>query len=424
MSRWVWRLLVLCILLAGALRVWGLDYGVPHPTVRPDEERVVGRAYKILATGDFNPVSYAYPGLMIYLNTLALSAYALVGRLLGYYDNIFDFLFAAVVTQPGLHYLICRSVSVALGVGTVGITYLLGREGYQSPLVGLVAAFCVATNYLHVRDSHFATVDVGMGFFVAVALLYAVKAARHPSLRNFLLAGFFAGAATAAKYNAGLVILGLGAVTALHLFGERSESSTPRSTVLGRSALAVCVMVLAFALLSPYSLIHYPAAFRELVGVREFLYGDGTARAFWVHLQVTLPQGFGWLFYLAGVVGMVRAAWLRRPTDLVLLAFLVPFFALVSSVSTVFPRYLVPWSLYSRCWRPSSACPFFLVFLEGEFPSPWRSRSLWRVRGYGDRSNSIGWRPGKIRAFWPRSGFPKTCPRAPRSWSAGVTVPP
>ena len=50
----------------------------------------------------------------------------------------------------------------------------------------------------------------------------------------------------------------------------------------------------------------------------------------------------GGLFYLAGVVGMVRAAWLRRPTDLVLLAFLVPFFALVSSVSTVFPRYLVP----------------------------------------------------------------------------------
>ena len=99
MSRSVWKLLVLCIVLASALRIWGLDYGVPHPTVRPDEERIVGRAYKILATGEFNPVSYAYPGLMIYLNTLALSAYALVGRLLGYYDNAFDFLFAAVVTQ-------------------------------------------------------------------------------------------------------------------------------------------------------------------------------------------------------------------------------------------------------------------------------------------------------------------------------------
>ena len=342
MSRSVWKLLVLCILLAAALRIWGLDYGVPHPTVRPDEERIVGRAYKILATGDFNPVSYAYPGLMIYLNTLALSAYALVGRLLGYYDNAFDFLFAAVVTHPGLHYVICRAVSVTLGVGTVGVTYLLGREGYQSRTVGLVAAFCVATNYLHVRDSHFATVDVGMTFFVTLALLYAVKAARHPSLQNFLLAGLFAGAATAAKYNAGLVILGLGAVTALHFFGERAESSITRRSLLARSLLAVCVVVLTFALFSPYSVIHYPAALKELRGVREFLYGGGGELALWVHLKVTFPDGFGWPFYLAGVAGIVRAVWLRRPTDLVLLAFFVPFFALVSSVTTVFPRYLVP----------------------------------------------------------------------------------
>jgi 4-amino-4-deoxy-L-arabinose transferase-like glycosyltransferase len=342
MSRSVWKLLALCILLAAALRIWGLDYGVPHPTVRPDEERIVGRAYKILATGEFNPVSYAYPGLMIYLNTLALSAYALVGRLLGYYDNVFGFLFAAVVTHPGLHYVICRSVSVVLGVGTVGITYLLGREGYQSRTVGLVAALCLATNYLHVRDSHFATVDVGMTFFVTLALLYAVKAARHPSWPNYLLAGLFAGASTAAKYNAGLVILGLGAVTALHFFREGDESSIAKGSLLARSLLAVCVMVLAFALFSPYTIIHSAAALKELGGVREFLYGGGTERALWVHLKVTFPQGFGWPFYLAGVAGIVRAVWLRRPTDLVLLAFFVPFFALVSSVSTVFPRYLVP----------------------------------------------------------------------------------
>ncbi len=342
MSRSVWKWLVLCILIAAALRAWGLDYGVPHPTVRPDEERVVGRAYKILATGDFNPVSYAYPGLMIYLNTLALSAYVLVGRLLGHYDNTFDFLFAAVVTDPGLHYLICRAVSVVLGVGTVGVTYLLGREGYRSQSVGLVAALCVATNYLHVRDSHFATVDIGMGFFVALALLFAVKAARDPSWRNYLLAGLFAGASSAAKYNAGLVILGLGAATALHFFGERGESSIAKASLLARSLFAVCVMVLAFAMFSPYTIIHYPAALKELGGVREFLYGDGTARALWVHLKVTFPQGFGWPFYLAGAAGIVRAVWLRRPTDLVLLAFFVPFFALVSSVSTVFPRYVVP----------------------------------------------------------------------------------
>ena len=191
------------------------------------------------------------------------------------------------------------------------------------------------------------------------------------------------------------------------------------------SALAVCVMVLAFALLSPYSLIHYPAALRELVGVREFLYGDGTARAFWVHLQVTLPQGFGWLFYLAGVVGMVRAAWLRRPTDLVLLAFLVPFFALVSSVSTVFPRYLVPLvPLFAVLAAELGVSLFFSSF----------SRENSRHHGGRDRYGGSGAMeidpirsvggPERYARFGLGVGFPKPAPRAPRSWSAGVTVPP
>ena len=42
-TRTVWIALLLVVILAAALRIWGMDYGVPHPTVRPDEERNRGQ---------------------------------------------------------------------------------------------------------------------------------------------------------------------------------------------------------------------------------------------------------------------------------------------------------------------------------------------------------------------------------------------
>ncbi len=92
-SRWPTSIVLAAILLFAAwLRFWGMDYGLPHPTARPDEERIVGRAFHILATGDFRPGTRTYPGLMIYLDTLALAVYAWVGQLLGVYRERFDFL--------------------------------------------------------------------------------------------------------------------------------------------------------------------------------------------------------------------------------------------------------------------------------------------------------------------------------------------
>ena len=336
----VWLALGVCLALALVLRVWGIDYGVPHPTVRPDEERIVGRAHTILATGDPSPVSYTYPGLMIYLNTLALGVYAALGQLWGRYRSLFDFLFDAAVTRPGLEYLICRVVSVILGVLTVGATFFLARDGYRSRSVGLVAALCIATNYLHVRSSHFATVDVGMTFFVTLSLLFAVRVSSVPSWKNYLWCGFFLGAATAAKYNAALALVALAAASVSAVSrGEASEAKASR--LIPRLLVAMMVMVLVFAALSPYSLLHYRAALNELAKVHQFL-SSGNELGAWTHLRVTLPDGFGWPFYLVLVAALFRALWLRRPVDLTLLAFVGAFFIHIGGLGVVYPRYMVP----------------------------------------------------------------------------------
>jgi len=394
--------LFLILVLAGLLRFWGIDYGLPHPTSRPDEERIVGRAFAILSTGTFHPGDFTYPGLLKYLNALALAFYYGVGKFIGHYQELFDFQFEAVVTHPGLLYRICRSVSALLGVGSVGATYLLARQAYRSRSIGLVAAATLASCYLHVRDSHFATVDVAATFFVILSLFFAVKVTEGYRTRHFALAGLFAGLAAATKYNAGAVILGLLAACLPALVGfKRQQDSPSRTKILRQVMLAGALMALTFALTTPYSLLHYPALLKELQAIREVLYEREGPIAFWVHLDVTFPGGFGWPFFLASLGGVIRAVWLRRPADLVLLGFLIPFFGSAAGVRWVFPRYLVPLTpLFATlaaefsCWlftrarvpvlsqRPTAVALVAAITLAG--PGLWKSIQFDRLASRKD----------------------------------------
>ena len=324
------------LLLAAILRIWGLDYGLPHPLSRPDEERIVGRAQTIFATGNWHPGSFFYPSLVFYADTAALHGYYAVKKWMGDYDRPFDFLFEIAVTRPGLHYLLGRWVGAVSGIMTVLVVYALGLSVSGLPAVGLLAAALLATCHLHVRESHFATVDVvRMTLFIASSLLFAVRAASKPSYGNYLLGGLFIGLSVSTKYNAGLVALGLVVASFYAL------SSLDKKSVALRLGAAGLVAFLAFALTSPYVLLHYQGFFANMEGLGSFLYRQG-GPAIWDHLRTTFPAGLGWPLFLVSIAGVLRALRNRRPGDLVLLAFVIPFFILISGVRVTFPRYVVP----------------------------------------------------------------------------------
>ena len=115
-----------------------------------------------------------------------------------------DFVEWVTVLHPRLYYRTCRLVSVATGVATVPLVFLLAPRLTGDRRVGLLAALLLAVCYLHVRDSHFATVDVTMTFFTTLCVLLALEAARTGAAALFAAAGLAAGlAAGGAKYNAG-----------------------------------------------------------------------------------------------------------------------------------------------------------------------------------------------------------------------------
>jgi hypothetical protein len=333
------RVLLLVCVGAAALRFWGLGYGLPHTGARPDEDLVVGKSLKISLGLMPEPRDFNYSHGVYYLEAAALLAFREAGAVLGWPSDAQGFLDEVTVTRPALHFRVCRALSAILGTLTALVAAWVAWRSYHRCGGALLAALLVAANFLHVRDSHFGTVDVPMTFFATLALGFAVGAARTQSMRDYLLAGLFAGLATSAKYNA--------ATTACAIAAAAVPAFLARDARLGRRALrgvaaAAAAMVLAFAATSPYCVLHLSDFLRGVAVQRHELF-DGAGEAAWrVHLRTTLPMAFGTAGFVMAAVGTARALWLRRPADLVLLAFVAATFACLAEITWVQARYMLP----------------------------------------------------------------------------------
>ena len=122
-------------MLAAALRIPGLRYGLPFPLLNPDEESIVPRAWEIGHGGGLDPGWYDYPSLLFYL--LAP--------------------FEAFADEPS--YGVARAVAAAIGIAGVGAAWWLGRVAYGAP-AALVAGAATAVATVHVTYSHMAVTDV------------------------------------------------------------------------------------------------------------------------------------------------------------------------------------------------------------------------------------------------------------------------
>ena len=68
-----------------ALRLWGIDFGLPHTAARPDESTLVHRAL-VIAGGQWNPHFFNYPSFHLYLLSAVFGLYYLSSLLVGTVD--------------------------------------------------------------------------------------------------------------------------------------------------------------------------------------------------------------------------------------------------------------------------------------------------------------------------------------------------
>lgn len=329
---WLW-----CAIVVGAgLRLWGLSYGLPH-VYNPDEVSIMSRALA-LANNGLNPGNFLYPSLYFYVLAGVVGATALAQVAAGAVESLADFE-VAFWTDPSAVYLTGRGVSVLAGLLTIVTTYLLGSR-VGGAWTGRVAALLYAVAYIPVRDAHFVKHDVPTTLLVTLVALAAHELRRHGRSRDVILAGTATGVAFATHYYAIFATVLVAAALWLRAVEERPHD--PWHVRVGRvmydrrTWIATAVFATTFAVLSPYVLIDWQTAWRDITANRAILV-DRTRDTFGAfgaldeHLGILIGQGTGIAFAMMALAG---SFWLARADGraaLLLLSFPIVFLVFLSN---------------------------------------------------------------------------------------------
>jgi 4-amino-4-deoxy-L-arabinose transferase-like glycosyltransferase len=299
-SRWGSPWLALLVLLAGAaaIRLVGIQYGLPFPLLNPDEANIVPRAWSMSHGGGLDPDWFDYPSLLLYV--------------LAPFQNWSD--------EPS--YLAARVVLVVLALAGIAAAWWLGRRAY-GVLAGFVAAAATALATVHVEYSRMAVTDVPLTLGVAVTLALLVR-------RQLIPAGIAIGLTASFKYP-GFVLL-----VPLVVAGWGQWR---------RLAIAAALAPVAFLATSPYFAVHLGSAVGDVLRVQR----DG--RRGWLGFEDDpwapiafldrLWEGMGPVLLIA-LAGLVLAVVRRTLADRVLVAFVAAYFVTLLPLDAHFDRYVLP----------------------------------------------------------------------------------
>ena len=422
-------LLAAILVLALALRLKGIAWGLPYSFVNADESMVVPKAFAA-ARGHLNPQFFFYPSLYFYLTGALYLLAAPVWWLLGNGDLLAQ---TSFVVDPGPYFLLGRLLSVAMGTASVYLVYRLGRVAFGRP-AGLLAALFLAVAPLHVAYSHMAVTDVTAVAFSLLALVLLQRAAgtgdegaaaRDRSGRRWLVAGAVAaGLATSTKYNLGMLVL---PATVAAVFACRGAAAA-RVAAGGRTVLVwlrllvlrlYLPMLVAFVVASPFVVLDAPHFLRDFrrqseIMDRGWLGFENVGNGFWFNVTPNLTGAIGVVLVVLAVAGLGWALWRRTRLDLMLAPYVIVYFVYIGTWKELADRYLlliVPLLLLLAV----RVCVELVGLARPRVRAAWRSPWRWRCSPSPSRRRSRTPSPSTARSAAttrarPRaSGSSRTC---------------
>ncbi|MGQ9627810.1 MAG: ArnT family glycosyltransferase [Anaerolineae bacterium] len=324
------------ILVGAALRFYGLAWDAPY-FFHPDEGRVIQVTMKLESAP--NPEFSIYGLLPMYL--LHSVRLALAPLLPPTRFNLF---------------IMGRVLSASFGSLSIFICYLAARRAY-SRKTGLLAASLLAFSVLHIRKSHFYSVDVTFTFLSLVALVLILTLTGKRETLRYLKAGLACGLVLAVKVGA--FALPVPMIVA-HLSGGGQVPATSQSgghlRRLGdwRLWLAMACMVGVFIALNPFSILdlenyflHHGLLWNLFMAQGYFrpqytLQYEGTTPYIY-YLANVLFWGLGPFLEVAAILGIMYALvrW-RKAENAVLVSFALAYFLTTGSWRVKFSRYALP----------------------------------------------------------------------------------
>lgn len=365
------RYFAVLFVLALGLRLVRPDW-YAHSTFHPDERWIFDKTSQLSwpqEPGKTDAGGMQYGSLPLYVVGAAKDLATHVSRL-GAYDAVI---------------LWGRGLTGCVDALTVLATFLLATQ-LVGAMPALLAALVIATSPLHILFSHFFTVDPWLACFVTFALAACVRVARRPSLGWSACTGVLCAAALASKTSGLPLVL---PIALAHLWPALAPGLTggERRARLKRAGIGLAVAagaaLAAFAAFMPWAFLDFQKFVanqqaQEGILVTGSPMGTPFVRQYWdtgilFHLKnvclfyLGLPTGLLALLAvplmgcLAGL--KVRRAWAMSPSrtaqrkgaepeapaawneafgPLLLLAWVLPYFLIVSLSFAKFARYMLP----------------------------------------------------------------------------------
>ena len=291
--------LVVVLFLAAALRLYGIDHGLPF-VYNPDEANIMARSLSV-ARG-LDPEYYLYPSFFFYFLFAVMGGLYVVGRLQGSYENVAAFQ-ARFFEDPSAFYIVGRLVGVVAALATIVLTYGLVIRHFGRTAARTASLF-IAVAYFHVRDAHYLKHDVPSGLLFILALWAIDRALSRKNLSAYLLAGAALGVAFATHYY---MIFLAPAFIVCHWV---SRGWVRFSQVVAAGA----VSALTFFMLSPFVLLRFPTALehmranRHVVVDRSLESGLAIFPSLGRYLEFVVTQGLGYLLFTLVLIGFVLMA--------------------------------------------------------------------------------------------------------------------
>ncbi len=335
-------LLGLLLLFALGVRVYRPDWDEGH-FFHPDERAI---AYSIGQLSfhplQLNPNFFAYGSFPFYVTKAVSSLLGNFNRWYAGYDGV-------IFTG--------RVISAFWGAGAVLLLVLLGARLYGWG-IGLLSGLFLAMSVLHVQNSHFATNDIPLTFLVLLALYFMVRVVQTGRPRDYALGGLCIGLAAATKFSALPILLPLGIAV---LARARTEHRLGRPLAWGVAAV-VCVAI-GFAIGQPYAILDYRQYTSDILEQSRMVRNAGLfpytnqyigVTKYVYDLRELVLWGMGPLLGIAAVWGTAlrtgRALRRLDAAEIVLLAWVIPFFLVTGSFDVKFPRYLLPIYPFLALW--------------------------------------------------------------------------
>lgn len=335
--------------VAAALRLVGIQYGLPYASLLdPDEQNVVPRAWRMVHGGGLDPRFFDWPTLSMYLVA------------------------PSQLWQGSPSYLAGRFAIVAVALAGVAAAWWLGLRAYGLAAAA-IAAGVTAVDSTHVAVSHAAVTDVPLTTLTTVALALLVTG-------RVELAGAAIGLAAAAKYPGILLVVPLAVVCR----GRRRKL-----------AVSLAMTAIAFFAASPFVVLDGRSAWTDLRRIQ------GQHRRGWLGFEHDgwagfafadrLWEGMGPVLVLAAVALAVALARRRSRADLVLGSFVAAYYVSLLPLNSHFSRYVLPLvpPLGALAGRLRAAAPVALLLLV--VPLAWSVRDDARLTRTDTRIVAARW---------------------------------